>query len=407
MKLWRDIRHISKDLKSLPPSIKRFSLISFIYYLSWGILDPFLPIYFKDILGNYTDTALVIGLLYIFAIFWSVPLGSLADRFSKKTLISFFLLLYLPLGPILSGLTRVWHFTVFRVYHSFLATGLWTSGEAYVRFHSAKKERYQEAIGFSDAALGLASVLGAILGGILVSFYNIRLLFWLMPVFVLLALVFNRKLPDHSGSGSLKLSLRKIFKQGIFSYGLRDFWKNGPLVSLTFLSFLFAFATSEKLVVLSLLADSLGAKPIQLGLIFALFNLPILFEAPFSVFARKYSDKKILIFSSFLTIFVLLWLFFLKEIWFLVLASFLLGVLVSFAVPILEGDKTRLMPLAKVGELNGVTRGFTILGGGLGILIILPLADKFGIAFPFLASAVLMALFVILIPLLWRKIKLE
>lgn len=407
MKLWRDIRHIPKDLKSLPFSIKRFSLISFVYYLSWSILDPFLPIYFKDILGNYTTTALVIGLLNIFTIFWSMPLGSLADRFSKKALIAFFLWLYLPLGPILSALTRVWQFTIFKVYHSFLATGFWTSGEAYVRFHSAKKERYQEAIGFSDMALGLSSVLGAILGGVLASFYNIRWLFFLMPIFVLLALFLNRKLPDHSGSGSLKLSLRKIFKQGIFSYGLRDFWKNRPLVSLTFLSFIFSLASAGHLVLLSLFSHSLGAKPIQLGLIFALAYLPILFEAPFSVLAGKYSDKKILVLTSFLSIFILVWIFFLKNVWFLLLPSFLLGLLTAFIFPILEGDKTRLMSLAKVGELSGVTRGFTILGGGLGIIITGPLADRFGISFPFLASALLMVLFLILVPFLWRKIDLE
>lgn len=404
MKLWRDIAHIPRDLKDLPLSIKRIVLVVFVYYLAWGILGPFLPIYFKEVLGNYTDATLTIALLYLFSIFWSFPIGDLADKFSKKTLISFFLLLYLPLGPILAVLSKVWQLVIFRFYHSFSATGFWSSGEAYVRTHSPKRKT-AESMGVFDAAFGLASVLGAVLGGILVNFYGMRLLFFLIPIFIIGALIFNKKLPDHQGSHRLGLSLKRIFKEGIFTHELGDFWQIKPLVYVTFLSFVFGLAGTSQIVLLPLFSDSLGASPIELGIIFALFSLPILFEAPFSVLADKYSNKKILALTSLLSIFVLVWLFFIESVLILFLLSFLLGLLFAFIFPLLNGTKTKLMPYRKIGELNGVTRSFTLLATGLGILIIGPLADKFSINSPFLVSAGLMFIFLILTLVLWPKIE--
>src|SRR3989344_3992862 len=166
-----------RDFRTLPKSIKWITVILSFYSVMWGLWDPFLPIYFKQVLGDYTQTALVTAFFYIFLAAWSVPLGRLADVLSKKKMIAFFFLLYLPLGPVFAFLRTVVQMTMFRFYHAFLATGLWATTETYVRSHSPTHQR-AEAMGILDAGLNAAIVAGAVVSGFIVAAIGIKPLFY-------------------------------------------------------------------------------------------------------------------------------------------------------------------------------------------------------------------------------------
>jgi len=402
MKLWRNIVYIPRELNKLPIAIKRISFVIFLYYLSWGLLEPFLPIYFKDILGTYTNATLVIALLYLFSIFWSLPMGDLADKVSKKKLLRLFLIFYIPLGPIISVLSAVWHFVVFRLWHSFLATGLWSVSESYVRAHSPSGKT-SESIGIFDFSWALSLIIGSLLGGILASLYGIRILFFIMPIFVLLALAFSRIIPDHCGTRSLSKGIKIMWASHFLKREFRDFWKIPQLVYVTFLCFVLQLVAVSGSVLLPLFSNKLGANPIQISIIFALFYAPTLFEAPFSVLADHFNQKKILLLGSLGVIITLLVLFFASNIMWLFGLSFCWAVFLALIYPVLAGKATALMPREKIGELNGVHRSFIILASVIGIFVIGPIADNFGINYPFLLSALIMIAFFFMILLSWSK----
>ena len=405
MRLRRVLATIPRDFKKLPRSIKWISVVFGVYSLAWGLVSPFLAIYFNQIVGTYTKTTFIIAVFFLFSAFLSVFMGRLADVLSKKKLIIIFLFLYLPLGPLLAIFKGVFQFTILRLYHSFTATGLWGTSEVYVRAHSPKHQR-AESIGLFDGVHNLFLVVGALAGGVIVYFFNIPVLFYIMPFFIFSALIVTLLfLPDHHGSRNLRTGLT-VLRLRLFIDSVRDFLENRPLCLVGFLSLLVAlplFAVQD--VLLPLFSKALGANPIQIGIVFALAVLPFFFEAPLSVLSDHLSNRKILLASGLFSTVVLVLLFFTESILWVFALSFLVGLSFAFIIPTLDGVATGLMPKSNLGELNGVYRALVMLGSGLGILGMGPLADAFGIGVPFLFSAFIMAFFTLVSFLWWEKIE--
>lgn len=405
MNLREIIYSIPRDLRSAPRAVKRAAAVISLYYFGWALLDPFLPIYFTELFGGYSLSTLAISLLYLFSALWSIPMGRLADILSKKKLISLFLFFYLPLIPILGFVRTIFQITVFRFFHSFLASGLWATSETYIRAHSERRHR-AEAIGIFDASYTLVIVVGAVLGGFFVAKFGIKPLFWVAPFAVLAAVLFSKySLPDHSGSENWSDGL-PVLKPGVFSDGISDFLRHKKLVLLTGLSFLYGlpmFASSS--VLLPLFSDALGASPVQIGLVYALALLPFVFEAPFSVLSDHLSNKKILMLAGTFAALVFVFLFFAKSVYWLFPLAFLVGLSFAVMIPTIEGRATALMPKDHIGKLNGVYRAVNHLGYGLGILVVGPFADMFGINSPFLLASALMLLFVFFVAFLWKKVE--
>lgn len=391
-------------MNKLPRSVRRISLIFFIYYISWGLLGPFLPVYFAGILGNYSLATAIVAFLYLFSIIWSIPLGDFSDIFSKRYLVRFFLILYLPMGFILAYISSFFHLILFRFYHSFSATGLWSSAESYIRVHSPDSRR-AGAMGLFDLSYNLSVIFGAVLGGIIVFYFGIKTLFFLMPIFVLAAVFLSISLPDHSGSHKFVKSLKSLIRKRPFLHEFKYFLTIPGLMKISLLSFLFNFAVVGEGVILPFFSDSLGASPIQLGLIYALFSIPLLFEAPFAVLADSYDNKKMFIAGSLLSILFLLILFFAQDLTMLFLLSFFLGASLTIIVPVIEGNVTGLMAHHKVGELNGVYRSIVLIGMALGTFVVGPISDLWGVKYSFLMSAGIMFLFLVLALFLWPGIQ--
>lgn len=396
MRLFHYVADFPSELKTLPSSVRRVSLVVFLYMIAWGALDPFLTLYFHDLFGNYTSVAAISALLYFFSMLLSLPFGDLADIVSKKKLMRIFLVLYLPFGFILASLSTFFQFALFRIYHAVLATGLWSSAETYVRAHSPS-HKASESMGFFDSANALAIVVGAVTGGFLMTAFGINFLFYIFTIFVIAALAVFPYLPDHYGVSSLWSGVRQLRRNGVFRFELRDYFlvRGLPLVSL--LVFMMRSVSFGALIVLPLFSDKLGANYIQTGLIYAIFALPTVFEAPFSIFSERFDRKKILIAGGLASVLFLGGAFMSDSV--ISLFTFTLFMALAFALinPAIEGIATELMPRPKIGELNGVYRSVVLLAAAIGSLVVGPIADRFSIQTPFLVGAGLMTVFVALV----------
>jgi len=387
---------LSREIGKLPNPIKRMSLVVFLYYLAWGIVIPFLPIYFKEILGTFTNVSFIESLIYIFGLIWFIPFGDLADKVSNKKFLFIILALYLPLGPIISLLKSLSQFIYFRIYHSFLASGFWTTAESYIRSHSPKNKT-AESIGLYHAASAFSVVIGAVIGGILAAKFGIKTLLFLMPTVILSAIFSMIPMHDHNKDGIFLKEIKKIFSNRLFSREFKEFFKNRDLKKLGIINFLVAVVLYTPTLLLPLFSRSLGANFIQIGVIYSLFYLPIIFEVPFSVLGDRLGKKTMMMIGAFCTSIVLFWLFNIHNIKTIFMASFLLSVSFSALISSLSGAITDSMPKEKTGEFTGVNKTLESLGAALGVFLVGPLADKFSINAPFLLGFGLMILVLLLV----------
>jgi len=378
----RKFRFVKKML-SLPSSIKLIGLTMLVYYIGWGIVTPYFPIFLKEVLGSYTAVGLVTGLLPLFSILVYLFMGPLCDRISKKKLVSIMLLLYLPYSFVLLALKSIAGFVYFRIYHAFIATSLWTASDSYLREHSPKG-RGAEAIGMYDSFYTFSLVIGPIIGAFLFAAYGYKL-FYAISIFALLAFFVSLKLHARIGKKMLK-GIKDMLKDHFIKKEFSDFIANKELVKISMFTFLFYFGSSVIGMTVPLFLKSININFFQIGLVIALFNIPWVFESYFSTSNNK--RKNVLFGTIFASLFLFV-MFFTRNLMFLAMVLFLLGMSNAAVLPIIQGRITELMPKKEIGELVGVNSSIWNIATGLGPLLAGIFADKFGLSYLFFVVAVL------------------
>jgi len=382
--------HSYKDLAGLSKPVKRMTLITLLYYLGWGITIPFLPLYFKEILGSYSAVGLVTGVLQLFSFLLAFMFGPIIDRVSKRSLIALVLALYLPISPLLLGLRTLTHFLLFRTYHAVIATTYWLSSESYVRGHS-NKGKESEAMALFDAGSGLAQVMGALVGAALIVRYGYSI-FYAISLFAGLALIAAFSLPDHKKE-PLMQGFGYSLKEHIVRKEVKDFLANKEFRNLVIFSFFFTLGTGFLAMLLPLFLDTIGASLPLIGIITAIFFLPVLFEPYFSTVRNK---KALLTASLALSALLFLALFFTKNVLASFGLSFALGITLAAATPIVSGRLTQLMPKEKIGELSGILYGIRSLAAGLSPIVAGYASDILSLNSTFLGGAAIIAVLAIL-----------
>jgi MFS family permease len=141
-------------------------------------------------------------------------------------------------------------------------------------------------------------------------------------------------------------------------------------------------------MLLPLFSKSLNATPVQIGLIFSFFFLPRISEGYFSVLADKLGKKPVLLKGLFFCALFFLLMFFVENILWLFVMSFLLSLLgFSIILPPLMGRTSDLIPKGKWGEMTGVAKCFSCLGNGFAPVTAGVIADALGLRYVFLLGS--------------------
>ncbi len=367
----------SREMFSLPRNVKLISLVMLVYYIGWGISETFTSIYFKEILGSYTKLGIVAGLLPLFGIIWALLAAGLVDKVKKNRIISFILLLYLPISYIILSLQSFLSFVAFRFYHAFLATNLWLSSETYLRKYSPKNKN-AEAIGLFDSAYGISLILGPVIGGILIARYSYSI-FYSISIFAFLAFLVSLKLND-------KIARVKPVRRLDIKQEFRDFYSNKKLRKIVTFHFFLIIASSFISILLPLFFKEIGASFFQIGLLASLFYLPQIFESYFSTFRNK---RMLFMASMFFASLLFIAMFFVTNVYMLVIITFMLGLSLSAVSPIIQGKAASQMPKAKIGELYSMQFSFMHLANFIGPVMAGIVADNFGLRYIFIIAAII------------------
>ncbi|MEM1534909.1 MAG: MFS transporter [Candidatus Pacearchaeota archaeon] len=370
------------EFLKLPRAIKYAFIILFIYYLGWGIWVAFEPIYLKRIVGSYTHIGLIVMTFNFLALFFSLFLGTILDKINKKKSIRFWLLFYLPFSYIFSKIKALSHFLLFKAYHGIIATGLWISGEAYVRQHSPKKKAI-ESMALYDLSTILAVVIGGFIGAWLI--YKIGFnIFYAISAFAFLALITSGILPDHG-----RWKVKHIHPLKGLKKELKDLRKNKSLRRLSAFLFVYVFVLATMPLVLPLFLNHIGAKLWQIGIIYAISQVPFLFEGFFGLAKRK---KAIISSSLLIGSALFLAMAFVKNILAIFLLSLAISICFSAISPIINGKLTEAMPRQKRGELTATLGALRYLSISLSSLFSGFISDLLGLHYVFLLNFVLFGL---------------
>jgi DHA1 family multidrug resistance protein-like MFS transporter len=381
-------RKFPKRVTSLPLPIKKLSFIFFFYMFGWGVVQPFISIYTKQVVGDYSSLGLIYFIFYLASTIWCIPFGKYIDIASRKKSIMLIFFFYIFIGPLFLLVDGFLSMLFLKIYHGILTSSIWSSADCYVRYNSPKRKT-AESIGFFDSLYTLGLVFGCFLGGFLfiyVGFYG----FLFISFFALVSLFLSKNLPDRKRKFHFVKGIKSAFKISLFKKEFQFFFVKAELVKLTFLSFFMIFARSIINMLLPLFVYEKGSSFIVVGLIMGIYNLPRIFESFFSHIADNNSKKLfILIGSLYATCFFVL-LFFVHSQIVLFILTFFISLAFALINPAIEGALTTVIPKKKVGELSGAVRTIKMSAEALGPLFAGFISDLFGINYAFLFGGIIM-----------------
>lgn len=161
-------------------------LVIFMDMMIYGLLIPVFPEFAPRLGVDESVIGFIFGIYAVMLLVFSIPMGILSDRVGRRPLIVAGMLL-LALATIFFGLaTTVTHLIIARAIQGVSAAATWSAGLALLA-DACDPARLGEKMGMSLSAVGLGTVLGPVVGGLLFEYLGYTATF-IVPA-VLVALV--------------------------------------------------------------------------------------------------------------------------------------------------------------------------------------------------------------------------
>ncbi|MCM2465530.1 MFS transporter [Methanoculleus oceani] len=158
-------------------------LVIFMDMMIYGLLIPVFPQYAPRLGVDESVIGVVFGIYAAMLLLFSIPMGLLSDRVGRRPLIVVGMLL-LALATALFGFsTTVAHLIVARAVQGVSAAATWSAGLALLA-DTCDPGRLGEKMGVALSAVGLGTVLGPVVGGLLFEYAGYTATFLLPAVLV-------------------------------------------------------------------------------------------------------------------------------------------------------------------------------------------------------------------------------
>lgn len=158
-------------------------LVIFMDMMIYGLLIPVFPQYAPRLGVDEQVIGVVFGIYAAMLLLFSIPMGLLSDRVGRRPLIVVGMLL-LALATALFGFsTTVTHLVVARTVQGVSAAATWSAGLALLA-DTCDPSRLGEKMGVALSAVGLGTVLGPVVGGLLFEYAGYMATFLVPAVLV-------------------------------------------------------------------------------------------------------------------------------------------------------------------------------------------------------------------------------
>ncbi|WP_292520971.1 MFS transporter [Methanoculleus sp.] len=158
-------------------------LVIFADMMIYGLLIPVFPQYAPRLGVDESVIGVVFGVYAVMLLLFSIPMGLLSDRVGRRPLIVVGMLL-LALATALFGFsTTVTHLIIARAVQGVSAAATWSAGLALLA-DTCDPSRLGEKMGIALSAVGLGTVLGPVVGGLLFEYLGYTATFLFPAVLV-------------------------------------------------------------------------------------------------------------------------------------------------------------------------------------------------------------------------------
>ncbi|MDV2481515.1 MFS transporter [Methanoculleus sp. Wushi-C6] len=158
-------------------------LVIFMDMMIYGLLIPVFPEYAPRLGVDESVIGVIFGVYAAMLLLFSIPMGLLSDRVGRRPLIAAGMLL-LALATALFGFsTTVEHLIAARMVQGISAAATWSVGLALLA-ETCEPERLGERMGIALSAVGLGTVVGPVIGGLLFEYLGYTATFVLPAVLV-------------------------------------------------------------------------------------------------------------------------------------------------------------------------------------------------------------------------------
>ena len=235
--------------------------------------SPVLPLFVKSLSGTDTVIGLIAAISPLAGIFFSFPVGLLADRMGKKRLLIVASIVFILAPPLYLLVHNAFWLIPIRFFHGIATAILGPVAGAVIV--SSYPESKGEKLGLYSSATLIGRTLAPFLGGLIISLLNYRSVyaaaFVLCVPVLILTLVLKR---DDGGAGVKKVTAAD------FGKSLAEFVKNGKLLgtSLVEMATYFCYGVIE--TYLPLYLQGQGVPAYQIGFVFSIQVLSIALTKP-------------------------------------------------------------------------------------------------------------------------------
>lgn len=248
--------------------ILSFTLV--VVTLGFGVVIPIIPFYMESLGAGGTELGLLVASYAVMRLIFAPIWGSLSDRLGRKPIMMIGILGY-GLTMVLFGFaTELWMLFAARILSGILSSATSPTTMAYIGDSTSEQDR-GSGMGILGAAVGLGTIIGPALGGLLAS-DSLSTPFFIAGGMSFLALLLTwLLLPE-----SLPKDARQPSTKRIPLPEIRLWWQalNSPIGILLILAFLLTCGLMIFYGIFGLYAlDKFGFGPEQVGVIFMVVGL--------------------------------------------------------------------------------------------------------------------------------------
>lgn len=388
---------IGPDLPGKPRTAQLLviSTLFLLFSVVIGAVITVHPLYLEQFLEAPELVGLVAAFSSLSGMLFSLPTGILADRFSRKRLLtaSFLLLAAVLLAFFLN--TSLYALIVLQLLFGMAMAPAWVISEAVVKEISPSGQRgeFRSIFGtFANAGL----FIGPVIGGVLADRFTLRTPYIFAVVLLLASLTLIIKLTDNARQ-STRVADRSVSHHEDLRALLKEFSQQRELIVLELCTVALFFWYSARWVFGPLFLERLGYSPFIIGLWIAVSASPYLFfQIPLGRLADK-SGKRRLICLGFVvaTVFIIP-LGFLHSLTSLFVTIFVISLGTTVVEPLIEARVTDLVPRERYGAYAGIFEFAKTFGVMLGPVCSALFVFLFGIAYSFIPAVLFFVLALIL-----------
>jgi DHA1 family multidrug resistance protein-like MFS transporter len=344
--------------------ILSFTLV--VVMLGYGMVIPIIPFYVENMGAGGTELGMLVASYALMRLVFGPIWGSLSDRIGRKPVLMIGVFGY-AIAMFFFGLaTQLWMLFAARVLSGILSSATAPTTMAYIGDSTPEEER-GGGMGMMGAAVGLGTVLGPGLGGLL-SGSSLATPFFIAAGLSLLSVVLiYLLLPESLPAGERRSSAEKL-------HGLRrrDLWQalSGPIGILLILAFMVTAGITTFYGIFGLYAlERYNYGPKEVGVVMMVMGLvsAVAQGGLSGPFTRRFGDAAVI--KSAMLVSTLAYLFMLPADTFitLLLATGFFFLITALLIPALTSLTSRLAPMEQ-GITMGLSNSFMSLGRIVGPL---------------------------------------